>query len=295
MTPPPHGVSPHPSPHSPSPDPSARSAVSRNAAPLGRLDGGMTGEIADAAPKVARTETLADAQKATLTVDIWSDVACPWCYIGKRRFEEGVRRYQQAEGARPVDVEYHSFELAPDTPVDFEGSEVDFLARHKGMPAEQVHQLVAHVTELAAAEGLAYDFDALRHTNTRKAHQVLHLAKAHGLQRELKERLLRAYFVEGRHVGRDDSLAELAAEVGLDADLVLAALREGTSARLRGGPAPGPGLRDHRRAVLRDRRRVRRLGSPAARAVRPRTGPGRRRRLKLQASGCGPACPRSLA
>ena len=115
-----------------------------------------------------------------------------------------------------MEIEYHSFELAPDTPADFEGSEADFLAHHKRLPAEDVEQMLAHVTALAADVGLAYDFDALRHANTRKAHQVLHLAKAHGRQLALVERLFAAYFEEGRHVGHDDDLAALAADEGLD-------------------------------------------------------------------------------
>jgi predicted DsbA family dithiol-disulfide isomerase len=165
-----------------------------------------------------------------LKVDVWSDIACPWCYVGKRRFEEGVRRYHEQGGDRTVQVEYHSFELAPDTPVDFQGSEVDFLAGYKGIPVAQVRQMLAQMTEVAASVGLTYDFDALQHTNTRKAHQVLHLAKAHGLQPEMKERLLRAYFVEGRHVGHAEDLADLATDVGLDRQVVLAALRQGSYA-----------------------------------------------------------------
>jgi len=153
-----------------------------------------------------------------IKVDVWSDIACPWCYIGKRKFEMG------ADGI-PVEVEYHSFELAPDTPVDFEGSEIDFLVAHKGMPAEQVGPMLDQVKGIAAEVGLDYDFDALQHTNTVKAHQLLHFAKAHGKQLELKERLLRAYFVEGGHVGRDEDLADLAAEVGLDRADALRALQ----------------------------------------------------------------------
>ena len=170
-----------------------------------------------------------------IKVDVWSDIACPWCYIGKRKFEEGVRRFAASasspdagSGEAPaVEVTYHSFELAPDTPVDFEGSEVDFLAHHKGLPEEQVHQMLERVTGIAASVGLEYDFSSVRHTKTLKAHQVLHLAKAHGLQLEVAERLFRAYFVEGRHVGHDAELAELAAEAGLDRDEVLAALADG--------------------------------------------------------------------
>jgi hypothetical protein len=128
---------------------------------------------------------------SVLKVDVWSDIACPWCYVGKRRFAEGVRRYQ-ADGGGEVEVEYHSFELAPDTPVDFEGSEADFLADHKGLPLDQVHQMLAQMTEVARAEGLEFDYDSLQHTNTLKAHEALHAAKAAGRQAELKERLLRA-------------------------------------------------------------------------------------------------------
>jgi predicted DsbA family dithiol-disulfide isomerase len=159
-----------------------------------------------------------------IKIDIWSDIACPWCYIGKRRFESGSAAFSEAGEGRGVEVEYHSFELSPDTPVDFDGSEVDFLAGHKGIPAEQVHQMLDRVTGIASSVGLDYDFDALQHTNTVKAHELLHFAKANGKQLELAERLFRAYFVEGGHVGRVADLADLAAEVGLDRDAALAAL-----------------------------------------------------------------------
>lgn len=158
----------------------------------------------------------------TVDVQIWSDVACPWCYVGKRRFEQAVERFRSEGGE--VAVTYRSFELSPETPVDFEGDEVDFLAHHKGMARDQVVSMLAQMTALAADEGLDYDFGALQHTNTVLAHQLLHLARAHGLQEPMKERLLAAYFVEGRHVGRVDDLADLAAEVGLDRSEVAAAL-----------------------------------------------------------------------
>ncbi|MFF3065311.1 DsbA family protein [Oerskovia sp. KBS0722] len=160
-------------------------------------------------------------------VDIWSDVACPWCYVGKRRFETALAGFAGRDDAPEVEIEYHSFELAPDTPVDFEGTEVDFLAKHKGMPKGQVEQMLGQMTTVAAAEGLAYDFDALQHTKTLKAHELLHLAKSRGKQVEMKERLLKAYFEQGRHVGRIDELVALATEVGLDADEVRTALENG--------------------------------------------------------------------
>ncbi|MBO0608369.1 DsbA family oxidoreductase [Myceligenerans salitolerans] len=164
----------------------------------------------------------------SLKIDIWSDVACPWCYIGKRRLESALERLTERDGARPdVTVEYHSFELSPDTPVDFEGTATEFLARHKGIPLAQAQQMQDHVTRLAAAEGVEFRTDRVRHTRTLKAHELLHLAKAHGKQYEMKERLLAAYFTEGRHVGHSSDLADLAAEVGLDRDEVLAALDSG--------------------------------------------------------------------
>lgn len=164
---------------------------------------------------------------AAIQIDVWSDIACPWCYIGKRNMEAGIRDFSAGADALPVDITYHSFQLASDTPVDFDGSEVDFLVSHKRMRVEQVRQLLDHVSAVARSVGLAYDFDAVQHTNTVKAHQLLHYAKGHGVQGEAKERLLRAYFVEGRHIGRDDHLADVAAEIGLDRDDVLRSLRTG--------------------------------------------------------------------
>lgn len=157
-----------------------------------------------------------------IKVDIWSDIACPWCFIGKRKFESAVTAFENDEHS--VEIEFHSYELSPDTPVDFEGSGVDFLVEHKHMPAEQVTQMLARVGEVAAQVGLTYDFDAIQHTNTIKAHQLLHFAKAQGKQIEMKERLLAAFFEEGRHVGHIADLADLAVDVGLDRAAVIASL-----------------------------------------------------------------------
>ncbi|UCR89351.1 DsbA family oxidoreductase [Mycetocola spongiae] len=158
-----------------------------------------------------------------IKVDIWSDIACPWCFIGKRKFEAGVEEFSRTS-ATPVEVEYHSFELAPDTPVDFDGSEEDFLAQHKGMSIEQLRPMLEQVTGVAASVGLDYHFDILKHTNTVLAHQALHFAKAHGKQLELSEALFTAYFTQGRHLGRIDTLVELGSAVGLDAEALRASL-----------------------------------------------------------------------
>jgi predicted DsbA family dithiol-disulfide isomerase len=159
-----------------------------------------------------------------IKIDVWSDIACPWCYIGKRKLENGVAEFAAAGDGRGVEVEYHSFELSPDTPVDFEGDESEFLAGHRGVSPEQAQEMLDRVTGIAKSVGLDYDYDALHHTNTVKAHQLVHYAKERGKQLEAKELLLSAYFVEGRHVGHVDELADLGAEIGLDRDDVLRAL-----------------------------------------------------------------------
>ncbi|MEB4613955.1 DsbA family oxidoreductase [Leucobacter sp. M11] len=166
----------------------------------------------------------------TIRVDIWSDIACPWCFIGKRRFEAGVAAFVAQRPDVAVESEYHSFELAPDTPDTFEGSEIDFLVTHKGMPRAKVEEMLAQMTEMAQAEGLAYRFDRVQHVNTLRAHRVLHLAKAQGLQHEAVERLLAAYFEEGRNLASDDELAALGAEVGLAEADVRAALQDPATA-----------------------------------------------------------------
>ncbi len=159
-----------------------------------------------------------------ISIDIWSDIACPWCYIGKRNLEKGLEAVAGDDDAPQVNITFHSFELSPDTPVDFDGDEIDFLSGHKGMPRDQVEQMLSHVTGVAENAGLQYRFDLLQHTNTVKAHELLHFAKEQGRQHEMEERLMSAYFTEGKHVGRIDDLVALADEVGLDADAAREAL-----------------------------------------------------------------------
>ncbi|PPH54268.1 DsbA family protein [Rathayibacter sp. AY1E1] len=157
------------------------------------------------------------AEPSPLSVDVWSDIACPWCYIGKRRFERGLEAFRAAHPEAPeVVVEYRSFELSPDTPEDYRGGEAAFLAEHKGIPEVQAQQMLDSVTAIAASVGLDYHFESVRHVKTVTAHQALHHAKENGLQLELVERLLSAYFVEGRDLADPEVLASLAGEVGLD-------------------------------------------------------------------------------
>ena len=154
-----------------------------------------------------------------IKVDIWSDVQCPWCYIGKRKFEAGAKLFDGE-----VEVEYHSFELSPDTPVEYEGTPVQYLSERKGMPVAQVEEMLERVTGIAKAVGLDYDYDHVHQTNTVISHELLHFAKSKGRQLEMKERLLKAYFIDGEHVGRIPDLVAIAVELGYDADEVTEAL-----------------------------------------------------------------------
>lgn len=146
-----------------------------------------------------------------LRIDVWSDVQCPWCYIGKRRLEAAL-----ADWPGEVEIVSRSFELAPETPIDFDGTTADYLASRKGMPAEQVERMLEHVAGVAAEVGLDYHFDRVHQTSTVLAHEATHLAKARGVQGEAVERLFAAYFSEGRHLGKIEVLIELLAEVGID-------------------------------------------------------------------------------
>ena len=163
-----------------------------------------------------------------IKIDVWSDIACPWCYIGKRNLETGLAAASADDDAPNVEVEFHSFELSPDTPVDFEGGEADYLSSHKGISDAQAREMLDRVSGIAADAGLAYRFDLLKHTNTVKAHELLHFAKEQGRQLELAERLMSAYFTEGRHLGREDELVSLAADAGLDPDAARSALQSGS-------------------------------------------------------------------
>ncbi len=156
-----------------------------------------------------------------MKVEIWSDVVCPWCYIGKRRFETALERFTHKD---QVEIVWRSFELDPQAPRATSGSLDEMLAKKFGISQARAATMNAQVTALAAEEGLDYRLDQARHGNTFDAHRLIHLAAAHNLQAEAKERLLRAYFTEGRSISDPDSLVSLGVEIGLPADDVRAML-----------------------------------------------------------------------
>ena len=151
-----------------------------------------------------------------MKVEIWSDVVCPWCYVGKRRFEKALAAFPHRES---VELVWRSFELdstTPPSPAEG-GVYAERLARKYGRTLEQAQEMLDSMTATAATEGLDFRFDLARPGNTFDAHRLLHLALAHGVQDELKERLDRGTFTEGLAVSDHASLRELAVEVGLPA------------------------------------------------------------------------------
>jgi predicted DsbA family dithiol-disulfide isomerase len=148
-------------------------------------------------------------------VEIWSDIACPWCWIGKRRFEQALAAFEHRDR---VEVVWRSFELDPEAPPEREGDRTERLARKYGTSREQAEAMERHIAGEAATEGIELRFDIARGGNMFDAHRIVHLGKAHGRQGEVKERLMRAYLGEGELLSDAATLERLAAETGLPAD-----------------------------------------------------------------------------
>jgi predicted DsbA family dithiol-disulfide isomerase len=157
-----------------------------------------------------------------LDVEIWSDIACPWCYVGKRRFETALAEFEHRD---EVDVTWRSFELDPSAPRERTGDRTARLAEKYGMTLDQARAAERRLTEVAAGEGLDFRFDIARSGLTFDAHRMVHLAAEHGLGDAMKERLMRAYFTEGELLADGQTLVALATEVGVprrDAEATLA-------------------------------------------------------------------------
>lgn len=150
-----------------------------------------------------------------MKVEIWSDVACPWCYIGKRRFAKALGQF---EHRGDVEVTWRSFELDPSAASTYEESQPELLARKYGVPVEQAWTMNARMTEQARQEGLEFRLDIAKPGNTFDAHRLIHYAGTVGKQEALVERLFRGYLCEGAAIGNADALVQLGADAGLDAE-----------------------------------------------------------------------------
>src|SRR4051812_33715402 len=208
-----------------------------------------------------------------LTVEIWSDVVCPWCYIGKRRFEAALEAFEHRD---EVTVMWRSFELDPEAPSEAHGTAAERLAAKYGMSIERALNLHAEMTQRAAAEGLEFHFERARGGNTFDAHRMIHLAATYGHQAAAQERLMRAYFTDGEPISDHETLS--------------GSSPSSAWAPTRGAPRPRP---------TGTRRRRRSAGGalpppPASRSPPTRRCPARRRARRGRRRGARRARARPL-
>ena len=162
-----------------------------------------------------------------MRVEIWSDVVCPWCYVGKRNFEAALARFEHRDA---VEVIWRAFELDPSAPAEREGDYAAHLARKYGMSLDQAGKMIETMTGTGAKAGVALDFGRARPGNTFDAHRLIHLAGERGVQDAVKERFLRATFTDGEPIGDRAALVRLAVEAGLAEDEAESVLENGTYA-----------------------------------------------------------------
>lgn len=149
-----------------------------------------------------------------MKIDIWSDVACPFCFIGKRNLEAALAQFPHRD---EVEVTWHNFELDPNAQTDYKENQFELLAKKYGMSLEQARENTKRVAQSGEAAGIRFDFEKVIPTNTFNAHRLIQLAKQHGLQDAAEEKLFTAMFEEGLHIGRNETLQAIAAAIGLDA------------------------------------------------------------------------------
>lgn len=156
-----------------------------------------------------------------MKIEIWSDIACPWCYVGKRRFEQALAEFPHRQD---VDVIWRSFELDPSAPPRQREPQAELLARKYGVPLERAEAMNANMTAEARKEGLDFHFERVQVGNTFDAHRLIHFADTNGKRVEMVERLFHAYLTDGHALGDHEVLVGLAADVGLDAEAARSAL-----------------------------------------------------------------------
>ena len=164
-----------------------------------------------------------------MKIEIWSDVMCPFCYIGKRNFETALAQFNEKD---QVEVVWKSFQLDPSVPEVAEESQQDYLVKRKGMSASQVKSMLDNLTQMAKNAGLEYHLDQSVMVNSFKAHRLIQLAKEKGLGNEAEESLFRAFFTDGLNVADTDTLIRLGKEIGLDEESIRGALEDDKYAEL---------------------------------------------------------------
>ncbi len=156
-----------------------------------------------------------------MKVEIWSDIACPWCFVGKRRFEKAIASFPERDS---LDIVWRSFELDPNAPARQDKPTVDLLASKYRMPPSQAQGMLDNMTATGAVDGIEFRFDRSISGNTFDAHRLIHFAATHGKRAEMVERLFRGYFTDGEAMGDRPTLERLAMDIGLDQGAVTSML-----------------------------------------------------------------------
>lgn len=150
-----------------------------------------------------------------MKIEIWSDVMCPFCYIGKHNFEQAL---EKLPFKNEVEVEWKSFQLDPTLDAEKPQNTIEYFKEKKGFPAEQASQMIGQVAGMGKASGIDFNFEKALIINTFTAHKLLHLAKKHGKSSEMEEALFKAHFIDGKNVGDQEVLVSLAESLGIDKD-----------------------------------------------------------------------------
>lgn len=158
-----------------------------------------------------------------MKIEIWSDIICPFCYIGKRKFETALAQFNDKE---QVQIEWKSFQLMPGLTTEPNKSLDEVLAEKKGLSLEEARQMNGHASQLAKDAGLTYHMDKVIPANTLKAHQLIHFAKKQGKQMEAEEILFKSYFTDGKNIDDLETLLTLGEEIGLEAESLKVELQE---------------------------------------------------------------------
>ncbi len=152
-------------------------------------------------------------QEVKMKIEVWSDVVCPFCYIGKTHFDEALAQFADKEN---IEFIWKSFQLNPNLKTNLDQTLYEHLSESKGIPVEQAKGMGSHAAQMGSSVGIKMDFDNAVVANSFNAHRLIHLAKANGLQQEMKTRLFQAYFSEGKNIDNNETLIGLAIEIGLN-------------------------------------------------------------------------------
>jgi len=161
----------------------------------------------------AHAQDKASVKQDTIKVDIWSDVICPYCYMGKRRFENALKAFEHKDN---VVIVWHSYQLNPEAPKEYKGDMYDVMAERFGQPRQWIIEQIKPLQDEAASVGLTYNYDSMKPTNTFDAHRLIQLAATHNVQDKAEEALFRAYFTEGKNINDAATLIQIGTSIGLN-------------------------------------------------------------------------------